>query len=56
MENYTIILFVLGIMILLSAVADKIKVSAPILLICTGIAIGFIPDRPDFEFNPEIIV
>lgn len=55
MENYTIILFVLGAMILLSALADRIKVSAPILLICTGIAIGFIPGRPEFELNPEII-
>jgi CPA1 family monovalent cation:H+ antiporter len=55
MENYTIILFVLGIMILLSALADKIKVSAPILLICTGIAIGFIPGRPEFELHSDII-
>lgn len=55
MENYTIILFVLGIMILLSALADKIKISSPILLICTGIAIGFIPGRPAFELNSEII-
>jgi Na+/H+ antiporter len=55
MENYTIILFVLGVMIFLSAMADKIKISAPILLICTGIAIGFIPGRPDFELHPEII-
>jgi len=42
-------------MILLSALADKIRVSAPILLICTGIAIGFIPGRSDFELNPEVI-
>lgn len=55
MENYTIILFVLGVMILLSAMADKIKISSPILLICTGIAIGFIPGRPAFELHPEII-
>src|SRR5665213_1835008 len=55
MENYTIILFVLGVMILLSALAEKIKVSSPILLICTGIAIGFIPGRPGFELHPEII-
>ncbi|HEY5393251.1 MAG TPA: Na+/H+ antiporter [Hanamia sp.] len=55
MENYTIVLFVLGVMILLSALAEKIKVSSPILLICTGIAIGFIPGRPGFELHPEII-
>src|SRR6185437_6743047 len=55
MENYTIILFVLGIMILLSAIADKIKISSPILLICTGIAIGFIPVMPAFELHSEMI-
>lgn len=55
MENYTIILFVLGLMVLLSAMADKVKVSSPIILICTGIGIGFIPAMPKLEPSPEII-
>lgn len=55
MENYTIILFVLGIMILLSGIAEKIKISSPILLICTGISIGFLPGIPKPSINPEII-
>jgi CPA1 family monovalent cation:H+ antiporter len=55
MENYTIILFVLGVMVLLSALADKIKVASPIVLICTGIAIGFLPGMPGLAIDPRII-
>ncbi|RYD94747.1 MAG: Na+/H+ antiporter [Sphingobacteriales bacterium] len=42
-------------MIGLSALADKIKVPYPILLIIAGIAIGFAPTVPKIEINPEII-
>ena len=55
MENYTIILFVLGVMIMLSAVADKIKISPPILLIFTGIGIGFLPGIPQLKIDPDLI-
>lgn len=55
MENYSIVIFILAIMIGLSAVADKIKLPYPIILIAAGIAIGFIPTLPDIEINPEII-
>jgi len=55
MENYTIILFVLGVMVLLSALADKIKIASPIVLICTGIAIGFLPGMPGLAIDPRII-
>jgi len=55
MENYTVVLIILGIMIGLSAVADKIKLPYPILLIVAGIAIGFIPQLPTVVLNPEIV-
>jgi monovalent cation/hydrogen antiporter len=55
MENYTIILFVLGVMVLLSAWADKIKIASPIVLILTGIAIGFLPGMPGLAIDPRII-
>jgi len=55
MENYTVILFILAIMIGLSAMADKIKLPYPILLIVAGIGMGFIPMLPPMEINPEII-
>jgi len=55
MENYTVVLFILALMIGLSAMADKIKLPYPILLIIAGIGIGFIPEIPKVEINPEII-
>ncbi|MGE9515902.1 MAG: Na+/H+ antiporter [Solitalea-like symbiont of Tyrophagus putrescentiae] len=55
MENYTVILSLLAVIILISAVAEKINLSSPILLICSGLCIGFIPWLPSVEINDEII-
>ncbi|WP_413666967.1 Na+/H+ antiporter [Mucilaginibacter sp. Mucisp86] len=55
MENYTIVIFILAVMIGLSALADKVKLPYPILLIVAGIAVGFVPSIPDIELNPEIV-
>jgi Na+/H+ antiporter len=55
MENYTIIIFILTIVIGLSAFADKSKIPYPILLVIVGVAIGFIPTMAEIEINPEII-
>ncbi|WKL48403.1 Na+/H+ antiporter [Flavobacterium pectinovorum] len=55
MENYSIIIFILAIVIGLSAFADKVKLPYQILLVIAGIAIGFIPSMGEIEINPEII-
>ena len=55
MENYSIIIFILAIVIGLSAFAEKAKLPYPILLVIVGIAIGFIPTMAEIEINPEII-
>jgi Na+/H+ antiporter len=55
MENYTIVILILAIMIGLSAIADNIKLPYPILLIVAGIAVGFVPSIPNIELNPEIV-
>lgn len=55
MEHYSIVLIILAVMVGLSAWADKVKVSYPILLITAGIAIGFIPGMPEIEMNPEVV-
>lgn len=55
MENYSIVLIILSIVICLSAIANKIRVPYPVLLVVAGIAIGFIPALPDIEINPDII-
>lgn len=56
MENYTIILLIMALMLGASALAEKIKVPAPIVLILLGMAVGFIPSIPDVELDPEIIM
>jgi Na+/H+ antiporter len=55
MENYSIVIFILAIMIVLSAVADKIRLPYPVLLITAGIGIGFIPALPNITLNPEVV-
>jgi len=55
MENYSIVIFILAIMIGLSAIADKVKLPYPVLLIVAGIGVGFIPTLPNIELNPEIV-
>ena len=55
MENYSVVLFILALMIGLSALADKIKLPYPVLLITAGIAIGFIPSLPIVALDPEIV-
>lgn len=45
----------MALMIGLSAIADKVKLPYPILLIIAGIAVGFIPSIPDIELNPDIV-
>jgi CPA1 family monovalent cation:H+ antiporter len=55
MENYSIVLFILALMIGLSAVAGRIKIPYPILLVTAGIAFGFIPDMPEISLNPEVV-
>lgn len=55
MENYSIVIFILAMMIGLSAIADKIKLPTPVLLIIAGVGIGFVPSLPDIELDPDIV-
>ncbi len=56
MENYTIVLIMMSLMIGISGLADKIKLPAPVLLLMAGICIGFLPAMPAIELNPEIVM
>jgi Na+/H+ antiporter len=56
MENYTVILLIMAVMIGASGLADKIRLPVPVLLLLVGIGIGFVPAMPDVELNPEIIM
>ncbi|MBN9284812.1 MULTISPECIES: Na+/H+ antiporter [Flavobacterium] len=55
MENYSVVIFIMAIMIALTAIADKIKLPYPILLITAGIGIGFIPSMPNIELSPKVV-
>lgn len=55
MENYSIVIFIMAVMIILSALADKIRLPYPVLLITGGIAIGFVPEIPPIELDPEVV-
>jgi len=56
MENYTVILLIMALMIGVCGIADRIKLPVPVLLLLVGISVGFIPAMPDIELNPEIIM
>jgi Na+/H+ antiporter len=55
MEHYIVIIILLAIAIGLSSVAEKIKIPYPVLLMVTGIAVGFIPGFHFIPIDPEVV-
>ncbi|HLG38325.1 MAG TPA: cation:proton antiporter, partial [Chitinophagaceae bacterium] len=55
MEKFRIVIFILAVLISLSALIEKIKLPNPIFLVLAGFAIGFIPALPDLALDPDII-
>lgn len=55
MENFEVVIFILAILICLSAIADKSKLPYPILLVIAGLIIGFVPALPDLAMDPEVV-
>ena len=48
-------IFLLAVLISLSAMIERIKIPQPILLVVAGLLIGFIPSLPDLALDPDII-
>ncbi|MDP4263333.1 MAG: cation:proton antiporter, partial [Bacteroidota bacterium] len=55
MEKFRIVIFILAVLISLSALIEKIKLPHPIFLVLTGFAIGFIPALPDLALDPDVV-
>jgi len=55
MENFTVVIFIMAILIALSAIADKSKLPYPVLLVVVGLVIGFIPALPDLSMDPDVV-
>jgi monovalent cation/hydrogen antiporter len=55
MENFKIVVFIMAILIVFTALANKRKLPYPVLLVIAGLIIGFVPGLPDLTLNPEVI-
>jgi CPA1 family monovalent cation:H+ antiporter len=55
MENFKIVIFIMAIVISLTAIANKRKLPFPVLLVVAGLIIGFVPQLPDLALNPDTI-
>src|ERR1041385_486775 len=55
MEDFKIVVFIMAILISLTALINKKKFPYPILLVFAGLIIGFIPQLPDLALNPDVV-
>lgn len=55
MINFKIVIFIMTILITLTAIANKRKLPYPILLVFAGLIIGFVPQLPELALDPDVI-
>jgi len=55
MELYSIVIFIMAILIGLSALTEKLPVPRPTVLIIAGMLIGFTPGLPHITIDPEVV-
>jgi len=55
MEDFKIVVFLMAILISLTAIVNKRKFPFPILLVAAGLVIGFVPQLPNLALDPDIV-
>jgi len=55
MEDFKVVIFIMAILISLTAIANKRKLPYPILLVAAGLIIGFVPQLPDLALDPDVV-
>lgn len=55
MDNFTVVIFIIAILLLLSVFSAKIRFPYPILLLVAGVILGMLPIMPELELEPEIV-
>ena len=55
MEHLALIIFLLALLVALSAVATKLKLPYPVLLVAAGALLGLVPGLPVINLNPNLI-
>lgn len=56
MEITLLLVAAVLVIIAVSALAPKVGISPPLLLVVVGIGISFIPGLPEYQLNPEIVL
>jgi Na+/H+ antiporter len=56
MSTELLVLMVLGAVLVLIVLADRLDLPYPILLVLGGLGIGFAPGVPDFRLNPDVVL
>ncbi len=55
MGDFKIVIFIMTILIALTAIANKRKLPYPVLLVFAGLIIGFVPQLPELALDPDVI-
>ncbi|GAA4507085.1 Na+/H+ antiporter [Hymenobacter ginsengisoli] len=55
MEHLALIIFLLALLVALSAMAPRLKLPYPVLLVVAGGLLGLVPGLPAIELNPNLI-
>ncbi len=55
MEQYTVVIILMALAIVLSVVAPKLRIPYPILLLIAGISVGFIPRFQGISISPDVV-
>jgi Na+/H+ antiporter len=55
MEHLSLIIFIMAVLVGLSAVAPKLRLPYPVLLVITGALLAFIPGLPALKLEPDLV-
>lgn len=55
MNDFKIVVFIMAILISLTAIVNKRKLPFPIILVFAGLIIGFVPQLPNLALDPEVV-
>jgi CPA1 family monovalent cation:H+ antiporter len=55
MQHFEGVIFMLALLVGLSAIADKVRAPFPVLLVIAGVAIAFVPGFPVIILDPEVV-
>ena len=55
MDDFKIVVFIMAILISLTAIVNKRKLPFPVILVFAGLIIGFIPQLPNLALDPDVV-